>query len=235
MSTRSNVVLLTHNYYPEPIKEDNYQSLIEKPGCLNFINLCNPYSLKEIPANNFIISAPNQGKDIGGKLALLDLCLKLDIESEFYILLHDKKSPHTTLGEKWREKLFRIIEPQNIEKIKNMFAEDNQLGIVAAKEFIINEYDKDRDVFKCTSNSILKELIIKYGLNISNFDFVGGTMFWIRSEIFNDFFRRFKPLEIRATLEKGNVLDHLHGTQTHSWERMLSWIATDQGYKIRGI
>ncbi|MBA3706225.1 MAG: hypothetical protein H0W84_10105, partial [Bacteroidetes bacterium] len=71
--------------------------------------------------------------------------------------------------------------------------------------------------------------------DLKNYDFVGGTMFWIRAEIMNSFFRKNNALDIRATLEKGNVLDHEHGTYSHSWERMLSWIAIDQDYYIKGI
>jgi lipopolysaccharide biosynthesis protein len=226
------IILFTHCYYPNSGIGVNYELI----SCNDILKLTNFSNLSTPQINSdYIISSPNQGKDIGGKLALIDLTIKLKINADYYIFLHDKKSPHTTLGDIWREKLFKIIEPQNIEKIKNMFDEDDKLGIVAAKEFIVNEFDETTGNFNCTSNSILKELIKQYKLNLTNFDFVGGTMFWVKTEIFNNFFSRYNPLEIRATLEKGNVLDHDHGTYTHAWERMFSWIATDQGYKIKGI
>lgn len=235
--------ILSHIYYdtiPELDKFFFAKTEAKEVQLLYNINSKNTFHknfhlLKYFFLNSYAIISPNKGKDIGGKLALIDLCLKLNVEADYYILLHDKKSPHTTLGDMWREKLFRIIEPQNIEKITDMFEQDSKLGIVAAKEFIMNEYDKATDNFSCTSNLILKKLIQQYDLKLNNFDFVGGTMFWVRAEIFNTFFSKYNPLEIRATLEKGNVLDHHHGTQTHAWERMLSWIAIDQGYKIKGI
>lgn len=240
------IVLLVHLYYKHTPEE--LRQLISLPKEMNItivFNLLNEHQHQNKTAitdyqNNsghqvFIIETPNIGKDIGGKLALVDLCLQLNIKANYYILLHDKKSPHTLLGDIWREKLFRIIEPQNIEKIKRMFDEDSKLGIVAAKEFVMNEYNNSTGNFNCTSNQIIKKLILQYKLNLSNFDFVGGTMFWIKAEIFNAFFLKHNALEIRATLEKGNVLDHEHGSNTHAWERMLSWIAIDQGYKIKGI
>ena len=184
---------------------------------------------------SYQIQTTNKGKDIGGKLALIDLSLNMGLRVNYYILLHDKKSIHNPLGEIWRKKLFRIIEPEQIETIIRIFETDKKVGIVAAQEFIMNEYDRDTDNFSCTSHAILKELIAKYNLKLNTYDFVGGTMFWIRAEIIERFFRKHSPLEIRATLEQGNVLDTDKGTYTHAWERMFSWIATDQQYTIKGI
>ena len=43
------------------------------------------------------------------------------------------------------------------------------------------------------------------------------------------------PILIRGDLEPGNVLD-LHGERlTHTWERMFSWIAINDGYRVNGI
>jgi lipopolysaccharide biosynthesis protein len=190
--------------------------------------------IKDFP-DSYIITPPNIGKDLGGKIALIDLMMRLNHKADYYILLHDKKSPHSTLGDTWREKLFRIIEPSFIEKIQQLFEENKTIGIVGAKEFIINEYKENTGDFECTSNLILKKLIVNYSLKLNTFEFIGGTMFWVRSEIMNAFFAKNSPLEIRKTFEKGNVLDYQTGTQTHAWERMLSWIAIDQGYKIKGI
>jgi lipopolysaccharide biosynthesis protein len=166
---------------------------------------------------------------------LLDLSLKLNVKADFYIFLHDKKSPHSPLGNVWREKLFRIIAPENIQKIERMFLQQKKLGIVGAKDFIKNEYDKKTQNFNCTSTQVLKALIQQYGFTSKNFCFVGGTMFWVRAEIFNNFFLNHEPLSIRGRLESGNVLDDKFGTQTHAWERMLTWIALNQGYSIKGI
>ena len=188
----------------------------------------------EFEASPVIITS-NKGKDIGGKLALIDLSMRLNTGPDFYVFLHDKQSPHTSLGMNWREKLFRIIQPEFLPKIAQLFQKDKKIGIVCAKEFIMNEFDARVRQFSGTNNSILKELIKEYAVHPENYDFVGGTMFWIRSEIVHHFFAKHSPLKIRASLEKGNILDYSHGSITHGWERMLSWIAADQGYYIKGI
>lgn len=182
-----------------------------------------------------IIQTPNRGKDIGGKITLIDLCLQLGIKTDYYILLHDKKSPHSSFGEIWRNKLFRIIEKESIPKIEKMFLQDKKLGLVGAKEFIVNEYNKSTENFNTSNDEILKTLIQKYDVDVNSYRYIGGTMFWIKAQVIESFFLKHVPLDILSTLEPGNVLDYNRGTQTHAWERLLSWMATDQGYKIKGI
>jgi hypothetical protein len=60
-------------------------------------------------------------------------------------------------------------------------------------------------------------------------------MFWVRALPLINFFKEHAPLDIRRTLEPGNVMDETHGTYTHAWERMLSWLITEQGYHLKGF
>jgi rhamnosyltransferase len=218
-------------------------SPLKKYNCRFVFNLsanlyADPHLIDILPTvfnNCLIIQTSNLGKDIGGKLAMIDLCMQMDEKSKYTVLLHDKQSPHSAMGKTWRKKLFRIIEPNYINDILELFRQNNKIGIVAAKEFIMSEYDKETTEFVCTSNHILKKMISDYQVTNSDFEFVGGTMFWIRTQILTDFFCIHHPLSIRAQLEKGNVLDNNQGTLTHAWERMLSWTASKQGYEITGI
>ncbi len=238
------IIALIHIYYKNSYKELREQLLNLKQDHISIvfkieIDTSNQEDiLKQIATDfpqAFVIHSPNIGKDIGGKLAMIDFCLRLNLKGDYFIFLHDKKSPHSTLGNSWRNKLFKIIEPDNIIKIKKLFEQDEKVGVVATKEFISNEYDRGVDRFDGKNNEILKMLIQKYQLQLNTYDFIGGTMFWIRAKIIYSFFSKYDPLEILSTLEKGNVLDGELGTHTHAWERMLSWISTDQGYKIKGI
>ena len=186
-------------------------------------------------ADAIVIATPNVGKDIGGKLALMELAIQLKIKADYYIFLHDKKSPHTTLGDRWREKLFRIIQKESASQIHTLFLKNKKVGMVGMKGMITNEYNIKTQDFNSNNSTILKELITEYKIEISNYDFIGGTMFWVRTESFNTFFSKYSPLEIRATLEQGNVLDYTQGTVTHAWERVLSFIITNEKYELRGI
>jgi lipopolysaccharide biosynthesis protein len=234
--------ILSHLYYNNIDDLVRFNTIPEIESKF-FYNICqdtvSQFNLNEIIKDDYkkntVISSPNIGKDIGGKLVLIDLAMRLNPDSDFYLFLHDKKSPHTSMGEKWKERLLRIIQPDSIGKIIKLFENNEKIGIVCSNEFVFNEYDNVNNNFNCSSNEIIKQLMITYDITPTSFDFVGGTMFWIRAEIIHSFFSKHAPLDVRASLEKGNILDHENGTLTHAWERILSWLASDMGFYIKGI
>lgn len=232
--------ILYHNYYDiEGL--NNLRERIKKLGTDNIL-LLTSITQQLLLENNIrnkenekYIIATNKGKDIGGKLLLLDLILKLYKDIPYLMLLHDKKSLQKYSGRFEKEKLFEILEPHNYQKAINIFDTDSKVGIICQRECIRNEYDEKTQEFKTTNNSLLKELQNAYGIQPDNYSFVAGTMFWIRTSIIESFFEKQHPIKVRATLEAGNILDNENGTVTHSWERLLSWIASSLNYKIAGI
>ena len=179
--------------------------------------------------------SPNQGKDIGGKLVLLDAWLHEREKAGYSIFLHDKKSPHKIQNHEWKNKLFQIIEPSFTEKALTAFNENNKIGIIAGSHSINNEYDGHLQSFISNNRSQLTQLRSDYRITSNDYRYVAGTMFWARSLPLLDFFSMHPPLEIRKTLEKGNVMDDHNGTTTHAWERLLSWLIFAQGYTIKGL
>lgn len=179
--------------------------------------------------------SPNQGKDIGGKLVLLDACLRLGMESDLFIFLHDKKSPYKVQNRQWQEKLFAIIDPSFAGKALDAFSKQKDLGILTGSGSIQDEYDYSRQSFASHNRSLLGRLQEEYGITPPRYHFAAGTMFWARSLPLMTFLSRHAPLDIRRTLETGNVLDEQQGTMTHSWERLLSWLIIAQGFDIKGF
>jgi lipopolysaccharide biosynthesis protein len=237
--------LLIHIYYQdswEKIFRHQIKSLQEYSPLI-LVNLCltNPGNARIISAiktefpGALVIATPNKGKDIGGKLALIDFIIKTGRDPEYLIFLHDKISPHSITGDRWRTKLFSIIDPVKIRTILDDFRSNKKVGIIGAKDFIKNEYDEKKDKLETTNSIKLRELMAKYHLTITNYTFIAGTMFWIRGTILKKFFSTYSPLSCRATLEDGNPTDQYEGTYTHSWERIFCWLANDQGYVLKGI
>ena len=182
-----------------------------------------------------LICTPNQGRDIGGKLAALDVLMRCKIQTDYTLIIHDKLSPHTATGIEWRNKLFRIINRERLPEIFKKFRQNAEAGVIAAKEFIQNEFDVDKNQFTCTSNNNLLNYIKKYNLTTLNYNFAAGTIFWIRTEILKSFFSLHSPLSVRKDFEKGNSLDFEKGTNIHAWERLFSFVAHSQGFKTIGI
>jgi lipopolysaccharide biosynthesis protein len=161
--------------------------------------------------------------------------LKARLQSEYIVFLHDKQSNHWFAGELWRKKLFTIINPEKVKVILDEFRENPKTGLIGSRDFIRNEYNKKTNEFKTTNNDKIKELVAKYNLRISDYRFIAGTMFWMRSSIIEKFFSMNSALGCREMLEEGNFTDDREGTYAHSWERVFCWLGNAQGLTIKGI
>ena len=238
------ISVLCHLYYPGTIYYFLSKLLVLNSPSTQFVfNLSAPLyqdsfftaTLRKYFPGSIVIHAPNQGRDIGGKLAALELLMKCGIQTDYSLIIHDKVSPHTPTGIQWRDKLLKIIAPQQLPKIFTKFRESRQTGVITAEEFVKHEFDPDRGGFRTTSSDNLLAYIAKYGLNISDYSFAAGTIFWIRTEILRKFFEVHTPLDVRKEFEKGNALDFDKGTNIHAWERLFSFVANSQGFKTSGI
>lgn len=252
LTTPARFSVIFHNYYgrhqewvrflcekiPVPfnlfynVVEDSFYNQEDEQGLQDRLEaVSSGTSLREI----ILRRSPNQGKDIGGKLVLLDVCLREKIGTEFQLFLHDKKSPHKAGGRVWQEKLFRIADPDFVERALAAFAENESIGILASAQSIMNEYDPGSRAFSSTNGHRLQQLRTDFDIENEDYRYVAGTMFWARWTPMLAFFQKHSPLQIRKTLEKGNVLDEKTASNAHSWERLLCWLIFAQGYTIKGI
>jgi len=191
--------------------------------------------LKQAFPGSIILSSPSVGRDIGGKLLAINALIKLGINSDYTLIVHDKLSPHTPTGKDWRDKLFRVFEEKGLPKLFQTFEQDTATGVIVSKEFVKNEYDPDNASFNCTSKENLLHYIKAFNMHLTNYNFAAGTIFWIKTGILTKFFTANAPLDIREGLERGNALDFTSGTNIHAWERVFSLMANAEGYKITGI
>lgn len=236
--------IICHLFYPQvALQLIEKLSHFNKNGTVFFINILGNSKehnklynyIKSFLDDTYILTTPNKGRDIGAKFTLIHLMLLLNEEEDFTLIIHDKKSPYTTGGDQWRDELFKIIAPEYLNKIYDIFERNADVGIVCAANYIQNEYEPMSDSFLSNSNDPIRYLLNKYRIKTKDYNFVAGNVFWIRTKLIRDFFRDRSILLIRSELEEGNKLDFEKGTLIHSWERIMSWIATSQGYKIYGI
>lgn len=201
----------------------------ETPGKSDIVKI-----IKERLPGSVIICTSNRGKDIGGKLALLQLFFQLQVKSAYFLFIHDKKSLQALKGKTWRSDLLKILSAENIERTATLFQQDYRAGIIATKEYIIEE-PVGNGSFTGMNGSLLDQESANYRLSTSSTFFVAGTMFWARVEPFERFGAQHQWLGIRRRLETGNILDDFSATLTHTWERLLCWIVTCDGFYIKGI
>jgi lipopolysaccharide biosynthesis protein len=238
------ISVICHLYYPGTIYYFLTRLFPLKSSQTQFIfnlssSLYNNSFFREVLTKYFtgsiIIYTPNQGRDIGGKLAAIDVGMRSGIQTEYTLIIHDKLSPHTPTGIKWRDDLLKVIDPDELQAVFLKFRQDEKVGVITNKELIKNEYDPDRNAFTCTSSKNLLNYISKYELHMSDYNFAAGTIFWIKTEILRKFFSEHSPLSVRKDFEKGNSLDFDKGTNIHAWERLFSFVAHSQGFKTTGV
>ncbi len=179
--------------------------------------------------------SPNKGKDIGGKMVLLDAYQQLQMPTPYGLLLHDKKSPYKANNTVWADNLFAIASKDFSNRALQVFADEPTTGIITATGNTADEYDHGTGLFKSNNRSLLPGLLEHYQIKPATYQFATGTMFWFRMAPAAIFFKKVNPLAIRAQLETGNITDEQAGTYTHSWERLLSWMITAQHYLIKTI
>jgi len=243
MKITPKITVLYHIFY-----EDTYDTVCTELeslvyfGATFLFNICSETPDKNLIAAVlrskfhacYIIYTSNKGKDVGAKLALLELFFQLKVEADYLLFLHDKKSLQALKSATWKKDLLKIISLESITKVLKIFQEKKETGIIATNEYIINERFENGH-FSSINGHLLTEVLTNYKIKPSSYLFVAGTMFWAKSQPVEAFFNQYSPLDIRKKLEDGNVLDNFSGTVTHSWERALSWIITSQGYSIVGI
>ncbi|WP_210465441.1 hypothetical protein [Rufibacter roseolus] len=189
----------------------------------------------EDDGKSIILNHTNQGKDLGGKLIGIDYLLNTNQEFDLLFLLHDKRSPHSPLGNFWFNELTYIFqEPSLSILLKEM--NKPEIGVCCSKNYIKSEYVASTKSFQTSNNEILIQLMDAFKVYPPKpYSFVAGTMFCCKWNPLKEFFSKFDAMEIRSSLEKGNVQDIGMGTYTHSWERILPWILTSQGFSIKGL
>jgi len=165
--------------------------------------------------------SPNKGKDVGGKLVLFDAFLRNHEAAGYGLLIHDKQSPQKQDGSAWSRKLLRVMEKDFAIRALRFLDQSADTGIVAASGTILRQV-----------NGLAARTASLHTILPGSGDYVAGTMFWFRIKAWLDFFTVHSPLEIRRSLERGNIMDEDRETETHAWERCLSWISLAGGMKI---
>jgi lipopolysaccharide biosynthesis protein len=206
-----------------------------------------------------VFKVENRGKDIGGKLMLIEEYLNVKDKSDLMIFIHDKKSldkdPEHVAN--WKSDLLKILDPINIQLAYSIFKDNPKAGMIGAKEwhmkagnsisnvsYIKNKPVKDHPNFKGNDYHIT-EYVRKFNLNNfinHNYDFISGTMFIVRPNIYESFFIKYSPSDIISSLEQDDVKNNIfrnttvrYSTRTHALERILCWIVQSQNYTVIGI
>lgn len=238
-----------HNYYGEHARWMNlFSTSVSLPANLYYNAAESIYNSNTAAAdfssagggNNQLLTitarlSSNRGKDIGGKMLLLDSYQRLNNPSDYGLFLHDKKSLQKANNDTWAGNLLKIASPAFSGKAIKIFEQQPAVGIIGAAGNLADEHNHQTGQFGSTNGGLLKSLQQDFAVYPSTYHYITGTMFWFRMKPVIDFFNIYPPLSIRQVLEPGNVSDDQNGTYTHCWERLLCWIVTAQNFTIKMI
>jgi hypothetical protein len=191
---------------------------------------------RENPDQNFFFTTShNRGQDIGGFLVSSYKAEQIKRSYDYICKIHTKSddttnlhihggSPFgTSLG--WRNELIETIlgTTARVKDIINIFESQPSIGFISGGRFLTENFTPDENLTKYNF------LASKFGLGPEccwpkSPDFLAGTIFWIRGDIWEFLVENKMPLEI---FEKGAEQDGLYA---HAMERLFVAIMRHLGY-----
>ncbi|HEY0060087.1 MAG TPA: hypothetical protein VGB56_13205, partial [Flavisolibacter sp.] len=103
------IAVIEYQYYKDRRSSDSTEESLDRLAALRI--LVTNHSSAVTGGKTVVLNHTNQGKDIGAKLIGIDYLLATGCDPDLVFFLHDKRSPHSPLGDFWHKKLTRIFHP----------------------------------------------------------------------------------------------------------------------------
>ena len=158
-----------------------------------------------------------------------------EVSYDYLVFAHDKQSLHITdrnRAAKWRSDLLSaVLRPDNVNRILTAFSQMPMIGMCGGRVMVglvqsgLSVYPGNYPLIKKTYESL-------FGSLPQTGAFIGGTMFWVRFNLFKSALTPHRIDVILSQLELGNVMEP---STTHAVERIFGIIVTAQQYKIGSL
>lgn len=191
--------------------------------------------IKQFSPSAVITVVPNMGYDVGPFIEFLN---SINLDEYSYILKLHSKRPINGLDVKIRNlpvsrKYWKILlsealigSPQIWQNNLEQLSQNSKIGMIASPHLIKSMEKSDANLLPR-----IHENLQKINLSpISDFSFVAGTMFLVRSQLLKVLQHQYKITDFNNTDK--NVSD---GTLAHVMERLFGAIIKHQGYTINGF
>lgn len=191
-----------------------------------------------------VIFVENRGLDIGNAFIQMKTILLSGKKYDYYLKMHGKKSLDTRekneghgLGEQWRKELILPIcgSQHAVHNCLNMLKLAS-IGMVGSKKWYRNASQDSSALMR--HGEIINYYISKFkftGLSQQDCEFIGGTMFWVRGGIWEDFFSKMNIDNEYSFFERGKYNDMGRTTYAHSMERVFGLVVKNAKLKLQGI
>ncbi len=224
ISERSNGAVFIHLFYQDmwPYFSEKIAPLIDGGMDLVVVLLTKDEvsaDIKKTYPKSIVVSAPNQGRDI---LPFLKLAKTLkELNYEYLLKLHSKKSPQRDDGQDWADKMISdlISTESQFEKITSTIQSKNTaiIGSVGNYVPLTTYYNDNQPKVHWLLTKIFGQSDADY-INMYNnqFGFFAGTMFWVNLDSITEI------LNLRLWANNfPSESAQLDGTTAHAIERLL--------------
>ena len=180
-----------------------------------------------------ILFCENRGFDLWPFFASLDFA---GLDGYTHVLkLHTKRDVHRNPpmvfnafdyeGPRWREALLAFLKDgMAFAKCRALLERDPSVAMVAGRDVILRRRDVPSPAVKRTFDDALSYAAAEFGLRPTNPEFVAGTMFIAKADVFTPFLGKFKAADFAASAKDDTIV-----TLAHLLERVLGFAACANG------
>jgi lipopolysaccharide biosynthesis protein len=180
-----------------------------------------------------ILFCENRGFDVWPFLKSID---EVGLDGYTHILkLHTKRDvltdPPTTFndfnygGPRWRRALLSFLADKSaFEKCRALFERDRSVSMIAGRDVIVRRRDVGHPDVQKTFDEAISYAAEKFGLRPTKPEFVAGTMFLAKAEVFRPFVGRFSASDFVQSVKDDRVV-----TLAHLLERAFGFSACAAG------
>ena len=229
--------VLIHLYYQDmwPYFSDKINYLMQQGLDLVVIlptkDLISKDILLDYP-NAFIISVPNQGRDVLPFLKIAKVLL--NAKYKYILKLHSKKSPQRDDGKDWANQMITdltLSDSNNFQEIERAFTDNGTTAIIGPQGNYVplTTYYNDNQpkVAWLLTRLYNQKIAAEITGNVPNFGFFAGTMMWL--DLNN--IKNILDLNLWANNFPSETAQ-LDGTTAHAIERLLCVVPEYSKMKI---
>lgn len=171
--------------------------------------------------NAHVMKATN-GCDTGAFLLQIKSMITSGKKYDYVFKIHTKSN--NSFAKNWTHELLNKTTGtvSHVKKNIRLFNKHHKIGMIGGKRWILTReinFNYFHEI--CQRNHILIDG-----------QFIGGTIFWVRFDILQQFFKNVNIDQEYALCEQGKPSEPSY---THAWERIYGLIVNTCGYTIHGV
>lgn len=200
-------------------------------------------AIRKFKDDTVILFTENRGLDIGSTFQQMKYILNNSKHYDYYLKIHGKKSIDTIeaigagKGAEWRNELIQPIcgSEKAVNNCINLLRL-SYVGMVGAEKW--RKSANKNSVYLMKHSDIIAQYIKKLGMDgvtPTDCEFIGGTMFWVRGDVWESLFESLNIDNEYKCFETGKYNDNNRPSYAHAMERVFGLVVKYNNLQIIGL